>query len=68
MFLLLQLLNASRFLMTEIFTRHEKCLGNRTSMAINLLVGKMSICVRLKRKELQLILRDMVESWERGTH
>lgn len=47
-FLLLQLLNANRLLMTSIFTRHEKCLSDRASMTVNLCVEKTSISVRIK--------------------
>lgn len=67
MFVLLQLLNANRLLKTSIFTRHEKCFGNRASMTVNLCVEKMSIRVRIKWGELQLILRDTVTSRERGS-
>ena len=35
-FVLLQLLNANRLLMTSIFTRYTKCLGKRASIIIHL--------------------------------
>lgn len=41
--------------MTSVFTRHEKCLGNRASMTVNL-------CVQIQASESELSGRVAVDA------